>query len=230
MNTDISAIIVFIQGIISFLSPCVLPLIPVYIAYLAGNMEVSGAKRKNTLLINSIAFIAGFTVIFILMGATAGMIGAFLTRHNEIIRKIGAIVIIILGIHQTGIINIKFLNYEKRADASIGNTAPKVTKSLLIGMAFSFGWTPCIGPILSSVLILAGNQATVVRGAFLLFIYSMGMAIPFFIITFILGTASSRMKSMYRYMDTIKFISGILLIVLGIMVYTNYFFRLASIG
>lgn len=218
---NISFILAFSAGLLSFLSPCVLPLVPAYISYLAGtSME---EMRKNTLGFKSIykalGFVLGFSFIFVIMGASITTLGRLFTTNQSILRKIGGLLIIVFGLHITGIFKIKFLYYEKRL-FSFNKISGKFS-SILMGMAFATGWTPCIGPILSSILIYAASMDTINKGILLLVIYSLGLAVPFMLTALALDTLSEYIHRFSKYMSAISVISGILLVIMGIMVFTN---------
>ena len=169
-------IIAFAAGLISFLSPCVLPLIPGYISYITGSSLTELIEKKNVNLIPIILFTVGFSIVFIIFGAASTFIGQVLLQNSYELRMIAGLVIIILSLHIIGIINIKFLNYEKRIQTNISKN---LFSPILIGMAFAFGWTPCIGPILGSILVLASTEESLIKGILLLTFYSVGLAIPF---------------------------------------------------
>ena len=172
----IEIFIAFGAGLISFLSPCVLPLIPGYIAYISGSSLNELLEKKDVNLLPIILFTFGFSIVFIIFGASATYLGKFLLSNSFPLRIIAGVIIIFFSLHIIGIINIKFLNYEKKIYADRNNT---VFSSILIGMAFAFGWTPCIGPILGSILILASTTENIGKGILLLSSYSLGLAIPF---------------------------------------------------
>jgi cytochrome c-type biogenesis protein len=218
LNGSLSSVVVFFEGLASFLSPCVLPLIPIYITYLTGqsidNITQDG-KAKRALIWNGLAFVIGFSIIFILLGATATSLGRFLLQNSRLFSRIGGIIVIFFGLFQMDIIPIRWLNYEKRLNT--GNIAPSFIGSLLMGMGFSFGWTPCIGPILSSVLIMAGNASTLWQGVLLLAVYSLGLGLPFMLIAIFFEYLLGYLQGIYKYMKAIKIISGILLIIIGLL-------------
>ncbi|NLC43988.1 MAG: cytochrome C biogenesis protein [Clostridiales bacterium] len=219
---------VFFEGLASFLSPCVLPLIPAYMTYLTGqSMEamIEDQKSRKTLIINSLAFILGFTVVFVLMGAAATKIGSYLLRHQHLIRRISAVLIIFFGLFHAGWIPIRFLNYERRLQ--VRRKKQGLLTSLLIGMGFSVGWTPCIGPILTSVLLLAANTQTLGSGMLLLAVYALGLGLPFFLLAVGIRYLSKYLSLLNKHMGVIKKISGIILIIIGILIYFNVFARLA---
>ena len=223
LTQNVSIWLVFAEGILSFLSPCVLPLLPAYISYLAGasvdDIKASAALRKS-LIFNAIGFTVGLSLVFISLGAGASLLGGVLLKQGNLLRKIGGVVVVIFGVHHTGAITLPFLNYEKRLQVT-GKT-PGFFKAMLLGITFSFGWTPCIGPILGSVLILAGNTSKVVQGMGLLGVYSLGMSIPFILIALALGKFLSSFRKIMPYFPVIKIVSGVLLILMGVLIYFNY--------
>lgn len=229
MDNNISSIVVFLQGMASFLSPCILPLMPIYLSYLTGGSleEIEGGANRKSVLINSIGFLLGLSLVFIMLGATATTLGRFLYFNNNIIRKIGGILIIVFGIHHIGIINLNFLNMERRF--KFNAKTPKFINSVLLGMAFSFGWTPCIGPILGSVLMMAASLEVYTKGIYLLIIYSIGFSVPFLITALFLNVVLQKITNLDKYLKVIKIVSGILLIIMGILVYTNKINMISSI-
>jgi cytochrome c-type biogenesis protein len=222
MNSLTSGI-VFFEGIISFLSPCFLPLIPIYIGYLSGK---AGEKRKWNVVKNSIAFVIGFTVVFVLLGATSSSIGHFLLEYRRILNKILGILVVVMGLFYMDILKINFLNMEKRF--SYEGQKTNFLGALLLGAAIGFGWTPCIGPILASVLAIAASKTSVVYGMYLLFIYSMGIAIPFLVTALLIEGAAFKLRKILMYTKIIKVVTGLILIITGILLYTGYFERLSS--
>lgn len=218
---NISFLLAFSAGMLSFLSPCVLPLMPAYISYLTGSAveEINSNKAGLKLFYKSVGFVIGFTIIFILMGASVSSLGKLFTTHQSLFRQIGGILIIIFGLHTIGLFKIKILYYEKRL-LPFGGSKNNFS-SIFIGMAFATGWTPCIGPILSSILIYAGSMDTIGKGILLLLFYSLGLAIPFMLTAFAIGSFSKYFKKFSKYLPFISMISGILMIVMGILVFSN---------
>ncbi|MFZ5968643.1 MAG: cytochrome c biogenesis CcdA family protein [Bacillota bacterium] len=228
-SENLSNLVVFIEGLASFASPCVLPLLPVYLGYLAGTsieeMENS-PKRRRMLVLNAVAFVIGLSLVFILLGATASVIGKFVYTYGEQLRKISGVIMIIFGLHHAGILKIRYFDYEKRM--ALKDTSPSFFNALLLGITFSFGWTPCIGPILGSVLMLAGNTETIIEGMGLLAVYSMGMSVPFIAAALMVNLFMEHTRKIFKYFKLIKLVSGVLLIIMGILIYTNYLYILSS--
>ena len=214
----IEIFIAFGAGLISFLSPCVLPLIPGYIAYISGSSLNELLEKKDVNLLPIILFTFGFSIVFIIFGASATFLGKFLLSNSFPLRIIAGVTIIFFSLHLIGIINIKFLNYEKKIYADRSNT---VFSSIIIGMAFAFGWTPCIGPILGSILILASTTENIGKGIFLLSSYSLGLAIPFILSGYLIQKFILLSKNIKKKMNVITKVGGILLFLTGILILTN---------
>ena len=227
--TDISYWTAFAAGFLSFISPCVLPLVPAYIANLAGAsaIETDNTRKVWPTLLHSVAFVLGFSILFILMGASAGLIGSSITAYSEALRIVAGIVIIIFGIFLIAAKEIPWLNYEKRVHLQ-GARNPGYIRSLLIGAAFAVGWTPCIGPILGSILFMASYTQEIARGAALLATYSLGMAIPFLLIGLVWSYVVPYWRGITRHLGIISIISGILLIIIGILMLTGQLTWLSS--
>lgn len=230
---ELNLLVAFGAGLVSFISPCVLPLIPTYIAYLAGvsvseltdSPQVAAGTRRR-LAVNALGFIAGFSLVFVLLGLSASTIGQFLLRNQTVLRRVGGVVIVVMGLHTMGVLRIGALYREKRAHFTGSITHP--LSAFVFGVAFSAGWTPCIGPILASILVVAGSSGSVGDGAGLLLSYSLGLGLPFFLTALFFGSAVPRLGRLTRHMRRVSFIAGVLLVILGIMVYTNSFARLAG--
>ena len=206
-------------GLISFLSPCVLPLIPGYISYISGSSLNELLERKKINIIPIIFFAVGFSIVFISFGATATFLGSVILNNSFELRIIAGILIIIFSLQIMGVINIKFLNYEKRFQSNIN---PNNFGSVLVGMAFGFGWTPCIGPILGSILALASTEENINRGVMLLFFYSLGLAIPFVLSGYLIQRFMIFSKNLKSKMNKISKMGGGLLFVTGILMITNH--------
>jgi cytochrome c-type biogenesis protein len=224
--SNITFVGAFIAGLLSFLSPCVLPLIPSYITYITGlsfndlQAEHPSHQVRRQTVIHSLLFIAGFTFVFILLGASATYVGGFLQQHMTSIRRVGGILIILFGIHLTGIIPIHFLLGEKRFN--INRKPAGYAGSFLVGVAFSAGWTPCIGPILASILMVAATEETVAHGIILLLAYSMGLAIPFFLAALAMHQFLVVFNRFKKYIRIFEIVTGVFLIIVGVMVFGNY--------
>ena len=205
-------------GLISFLSPCVLPLIPGYISYISGSSLNELIEKKNINLIPIILFTVGFSIVFIIFGAASTFLGQILLQNSFELRIIAGLVIIIFSLHIIGIINIKFLNYEKRIDTNISSN---FFSPILIGMAFAFGWTPCIGPILGSILVLAATEESLGRGILLLSFYSIGLAIPFILSGYLIQKFLIFSKNFKKNINKVSKIGGAILLITGLLIITN---------
>ena len=217
-------IVAFGAGLISFLSPCVLPLIPGYISYISGNSLSELIEKKRVNLIPIILFTIGFSIIFIIFGAASTFLGQVLLQNSYELRLAAGLIIIILSLHIIGIINIKFLNYEKRIQT---NSKNNFYSPILIGMAFAFGWTPCIGPILGSILVIAATEESLNKGILLLFSYSMGLAIPFILSGYLIQKFLIFSKSFKKNIGFVSKLGGIILLITGILILTN---KLQALG
>tara|TARA_Y100000591_G_scaffold165753_1_gene142987 strand:+ start:480 stop:1187 length:708 start_codon:yes stop_codon:yes gene_type:complete len=210
--------IAFGAGFISFLSPCVLPLIPGYISYISGQslQEILNSKKINFFPL--ILFCFGFSTVFIILGASASFLGQTLLQNSEILRIVAGIIIIIFSLQLIGIINFPFLNFEKRFDAK---ESRNILFPYVIGLAFGFGWTPCIGPILGSILTLAAIEDTLNKAIILLSLYSIGLAIPFIISGILIQKFLIFSKNFKKNINLINKIGGIILLLTGILILTN---------
>ena len=218
MGTPNSIFIAFGAGLLSSFSPCVFPLIPSYLSILLG--DFAEQKGKRPLIRPALIFVAGFSTIFIILGMSASYLGQLLLGNLVILRKISGIVVIILGFHLIGLIKIPALYREKKME--INQEKNKYLRPLLMGFALALAWTPCIGPILSSILIFAGTSGTIVRGAVLLTAYSAGFALPFLVIAFFFNWILPGFKKIKPYLGIVQTITGVFIIILGILIFTNY--------
>ena len=205
-------------GLISFLSPCVLPLIPGYISYISGTSLNELIEKKNINLIPIILFTIGFSIVFIIFGAASTFLGQVLLQNSNELRIGAGLVICTLSLHLIGIINLKFLNYEKRLQT---NSNTNFFSPILIGMAFAFGWTPCIGPILGSILALASTEESIHRGIILLLFYSLGLALPFILSGYLIQKFLIFSKNFKKNINLISKIGGVILLITGILILTN---------
>ncbi len=209
---EVSWIALFLGGIASFVSPCVLPLIPAYIFYLAGNNAKDMERPDARLIFNGAAFILGFSAVFMLRGATATALGKYLMENKQTVKTVSGIIIIFFGILQTGLIKIGFLNAEKRFQYT---AKAGLASSLVMGAAFGLGWTPCISYTLMPALMVAASQQTVWQGVGMLGVYSLGFAVPFIIISVFLKYAFKWIESIKKQLGVIKVVSGVIIILLG---------------
>jgi len=211
-------LVAFGAGLLSFLSPCVLPLIPGYISYISGNSLNELIEKKNVNLIPIILFTVGFSIVFIIFGAASTFLGQVLLKNSQELRIVAGSVIVILSLHIIGIINLKFLNYEKRIQT---NTNTNFYSPIIIGMAFAFGWTPCIGPILGSILVLAATEDSLNKGIILLSSYSLGLALPFIFSGYLIQKFLIFSKNFKKNINLITKIGGIILLITGVLILTN---------
>ena len=221
-----------VMGIISFASPCILPLIPSYVSYITGisydelvNRE-SRRKNINITLLHSLAFVAGFSLVFVLLGATASLAGNLLSRYLDVIRVAGGVLIIIMGVFVMDIINIPFLQQE--AKVHLKTRPAGYIGTLVVGMIFGAGWTPCTGPFLGSVLTLAMTADTLGRGMALLAFYSLGLGVPFILSAIAISAFLSSFERLKRHFKAIKITSGVILIAMGILLVTDKMTLLTS--
>ncbi len=212
--------IAFLAGFISFLSPCVLPLIPGYISYISGtSFDKLVEKKKNLIVIKTVFFTLGFSFVFIALGSTASLIGNFFLSNSEVFRIIAAIIIILFSLQLLGIINFKFMNKDIRIFTN--RYSHNLAFPLLVGVAFGFGWTPCIGPILGSILTLAAIEENLNKSILLLSFYSLGLAIPFIISGILIDKFLFFSKNFRKYTSTIIKVGGIILLLTGIAILTG---------
>ncbi len=223
MNVTLTG--VFIAGLLSFFSPCVIPLIPMYVGFLAGDFDEDGPSRRKT-YINALGFFIGLMSVFILLGATATALGGFLLDKSTIIRQIMGVVVIFFGIFQLGIIKPSFLMKERKMRVKMKRSG--FGTAVVMGAAFSFGWTPCVGPILGTVLALAANSSTLSSGIIYLIVYTIGFAIPFALSTLLMGQMTKWLESIGKYLHIVKFVTGIILIAVGYLIYSNQLGQITS--
>lgn len=217
--TPYLAWMVFTEGVLSFVSPCIFPMLPVYFMYLGGTS--GGEKNTGRLIRNTLGFIAGFTVIFVLLGATASALGQLLRDYREILQRGSGIIMIVFGLHFMGILKIGALNRTKVRNVSTQNL--NFFTSMVFGFAFSFGWTPCLGPFLGSSLMLASQTSTLYEGIFLLLLFSLGLGIPFFLMAMLFPWMGFLNRFIRKHLNTIKMMSGILLIIIGLLLALDLF-------
>ena len=222
---DVTLLAAFGAGFLSFISPCVLPLIPGYISYISGmsldDMRKADAGARRRLIIATLFFILGFSIVFMAMGASASFIGAWLLQNLRIVQKIAGVIIIVLGLHLAGLFRLRFLDRDTRVQTSRKPATP--LGAVVVGMAFGFGWTPCIGPILGGILAIAGSKSTIGEGVLLLAVYSAGLGVPFLLTSLAVDKFFAASARVRRYYRTIELVAGLLLIVLGVLMFTGRF-------
>jgi len=237
MIPDLSLIIpAFIAGVFTFLAPCTLPLVPGYLGFISGvsledlkNGDRAGTMRKKTFL-NGLAFMAGWSAVFVVFGTLAGFLGAALVSYRLWIGRIGGVFIILFGLFMLNVLKIPFLGQEWHLKTSSFFERGKPVNSFILGSAFAFGWTPCVGPILGSVLLLASTSTTALQGGFLLAVFSAGLAMPFLAIALGIGSAMKFIARIAPFISVISIIGGLFLIGLGLLLITNNMGLLISYG
>jgi len=213
-----------VAGLLSFFSPCILPLIPAYFTFITGLSldELSDAKStaiRTRVIMSTLSYVLGFSTVFILMGASASFLGGVIFQYRSWIRIIGGVLIILLGIHMTGLIRFKALEFERRLHME--KKPLHFLGTFLVGMAFGAGWSPCIGPLLGSILIVAGNQATVVDGIGLLTVYAAGLALPFMLLSMFVDSLLVFIKKVSWTIKYINMTAGALLLIIGLLLVTD---------
>ena len=217
--------IAFLEGIITFISPCILPMLPLYISYFA-----NGENNRRKTVCNALGFILGFTIVFVLLGAFAGVLGGFLKQYETVVNIITGGIVVVLGLNFTGLIRIDFLNDAKRLQVEIRNI--HFATSVLFGMVFAIGYTPCVGAFLGSALMMASRQGTLVEGGLMLVIYSAGRGIPVLISALLIDRLKATFQVIKSHYRVINLVSGVFLVVLGVLMMTGafgYFLGLLSV-
>jgi cytochrome c-type biogenesis protein len=218
----------FTAGILSFLSPCVFPLLPAYVANLADSTIENNriVVSRRILIIKSLGFILGFSIIFVAMGATASAVGQFFSLYKDIIVKVSGFLVIVFGMQMAEILKLDFLSFTKRKEVKTGSK--NIFRPMLLGISFGIGWTPCVSLALSSILLLAGSSSTIYKGMLMLFVYSLGLGIPFLIITFLITYSLNVMKKINRFLNVLSKANGWILIILGVLLFTNQLQRISA--
>ncbi|MCU0910331.1 MAG: cytochrome c biogenesis protein CcdA [Rhodobacteraceae bacterium] len=208
-------------GVISFLSPCVLPIVPPYLAYMGGISMAEARAGHRRVMLAALFFVLGLSTVFLFLGFTASWIGRVFITHQDVLSKVAGAVIVVFGLHFLGLFRIPFLNREARLDA--GDRGGSAFGAYVLGLAFAFGWTPCIGPILGAILSLAATEASVARGTTLLAAYAVGLGLPFLLVAAFLDRSQGVMARMKRHMGTIEKLMGLLLVIVGVAMFTGAF-------
>ncbi|GKU79051.1 cytochrome c biogenesis CcdA family protein [Paenibacillus sp. L3-i20] len=222
MNT-VTLLIAVAAGALSFLSPCVFPLVPAYVSHLTGASIMNGKieVERKLLVMRSISFIVGFSLVFIAMGASATMVGSLLAEYRDLVQMVSGFLIIVFGMQMMGWLNLRWLMSNKTWDAANVSTNSGMTKSFLTGLAFGSGWTPCVGLALSSILLMASTADTMWSGILLLALYSLGLGIPFLLIAVLLTVSTGIISKMNRYVPLLSTINGLIFITLGLLLFTG---------
>jgi len=230
-NMDVTALVAVGAGILSFFSPCVLPLVPSFLIFISGATidnygELSARKYRKRLLIHALAFIAGFSLVFISLGVASSVLGNVFATYEKWIVRIGGVLLVLFGLNMLNVLRIPFLNQEKIIELK---TKPiGVIGSFLVGVTFSLGWTPCIGPVLASILLIASTTNTAMQGFYLLSLYSLGLAVPFFVAALLVGRLVYLMQKYGWIMQYSAKVIGILLVVIGVLLMTGYYTRISA--
>jgi cytochrome c-type biogenesis protein len=229
---SVSLATAFIAGVLSFISPCVLPLVPGYLSFISGlsleEMRGTGDSRRSRrhVFVASLAFVLGFSVVFIALGASASAVGQFLMARLSLIGKIAGVVLVLFGLHTMGLLQIRWLYQEKRVQADRKPAGP--LGAFFVGLAFAFGWTPCIGPILAAILAVAAAQDTIAQGVLLLAVYSAGLGIPFLLTSLAVNQFFAAFAKIRRYYKAIEVTAGALMVAVGVLIFTNRFTLIAQ--
>ncbi|MCA1553312.1 MAG: cytochrome c biogenesis protein CcdA [Chloroflexi bacterium] len=221
-----------VAGVLSFVSPCCLPLVPAYLSYITGvSVEEFRSEQavghRQQIVLRAFAFVVGLALVFTLLGATATVIGQVLLDYQEWVARIAGVIIVIFGLHMLGLLKIGVFEQEKRLDFTKAR-APGLLGAMLMGSAFGVGWTPCVGPFLGSILLLAGQSSTVLAGMLLLFVYALGLGLPFVVAGLLVGQMMGALSHIKRHMRTLTYASGGLLIAMGLLVFSNQLSILTS--
>lgn len=226
MQQELTIPLALTAGVLSIFSPCILPLIPSYLGILTGS-NPKKINSKWSLIKPALSFIAGFSIIFILLGLSASWIGQVLLRRQFELSRFGGIIIILFGLHTLGAFNLPFINFNLQNKIPAGITGN--LKAFIFGLVIALAWTPCIGPVLGTILVFAGSSGNIASGFIMMSAYSIGLAIPFLLAAFFLDFWLSRIKKLNPYLPWIKKISGVILIIVGILVFTGRFAMLANL-
>lgn len=230
MVGQVGFVAALIAGVVSFLSPCVLPLIPGYLSFITGMSTTELAEKDRplrTVLIPALLFVLGFTIVFVAFGASASVLGTFLSAYRSVVEKVAGLLVIAFGVLMLGIIKVPWLYGEARFDLEKSRSFGRGA-SLVMGMAFAAGWSPCVGPVLGSILALAGSSGSVGRGALLLLVYSAGLGVPFIAVALVFGRIRGLLRWLTRHSLVINRISGSIMIAVGVLIFFGRLEALAT--
>ena len=240
MNGNITLAVAFAAGLVSFASPCCLPLVPVYVGFIVGSDADAARPARSAALRQSLAFVVGFTVVFVALWASIGLVGYALRDHVSLLRQLGGAILVVMGLHVAGLISLPVLGRQAGAGANLGRLvqrrpdgtviqqAPRVGRSLLFGVVFAAGWTPCIGPILSGIIGLASLRSDVGQGTVLLLAYALGLGIPFILVALGADRLRQRLGWFARHDAAVSVVTGSMLVVVGFLMMTNLLVRLSQ--
>jgi len=238
MTGNITLAVAFLAGIVSFASPCCLPMVPAYVSYIVGGNPADVRPARRTTLEQASAFVLGFTVVFVALWASIGMVGYLLRDHVDIMRQAGGAILIVMGLHVAGLISLPMLGrtkglragslLRKNPDGTVEHQRPNVGRSMLFGVVFAAGWTPCVGPILSGIIGLASLRASVGEGAMLLVAYAVGLGVPFILVALGASALGRRLRWFATHAGTVSVVTGALLVVVGFLMMSNLFIRLSQ--
>ncbi|MEG0250506.1 MAG: cytochrome c biogenesis protein CcdA [Peptostreptococcus sp.] len=234
LASSISFVMVFLEGLVSFFSPCVIPLIPLYMGYLAGGAKVkkedgSETYEKRTVILHTVFFVLGISAAFFILGLGFSSLGSAFREYRDVMAKLGGVLIIILGLNQIGLFKIKFLNKQVKISNKTSSKKMNPLVAFVMGFGFSFAWTPCVGPALASVLILASNASSVLEGNLLVFVYALGFLIPFIVLGIFTGQTLNFIKKNPKIMNVIVKVGGVILVAMGLMLLLGTFERFESL-
>ena len=231
----------FLAGIVSFASPCCLPLVPVYVSYMVGTTPADSLTARRVAFKQALAFVLGFTIVFVALGASVGLLGFFLRDYTSILRQVGGVVLIVMGLHVAGLIRIsalyrqvsvpagRVLPKSESGDGTVKVMAPSYARSTMLGVVFAAGWTPCIGPILGGILALATQSSTPVQGLILLVVFALGLGVPFILVAVGATAVSSKLLWFRRHETAVSLVTGGMLILMGFLMFTNMFSQLSGV-
>lgn len=238
MTGNLTIAVAFAAGIVSFASPCCLPMVPAYVSYIVGGNTADARPARRTALEQSLAFVLGFTVVFVALWASIGLVGYLLRDQVDVLRQVGGAILILMGLHVAGLVSLPGLGRQagprmgsllrRRPDGTVEHQRPNVGRSMLFGVVFAAGWTPCVGPILSGIIGLASLRSSVGEGALLLVAYAVGLGVPFIFVALGASALGRRLTWFARHEATVSVVTGGLLMVVGFLMMSNLFVRLAQ--
>src|SRR5450631_2774275 len=238
--TILSIAVAFLAGIVSFASPCCLPLVPAYVSYMVGTTPSDSPQARRVAFKQALAFVLGFTVVFVALGASFGLLGYVLRDYTSILRQVGGVILIVMGLHVAGLIRIsalyrqvtvpagRVLAKSETGDGTVKVLAPSYARSTLLGVVFAAGWTPCIGPVLGGIIALATQSSTPVQGLIVLVVYALGLGVPFILVAVGATAASRRLVWFRKHEAGVSLVTGAMLILVGFLMFTNLFIKLSG--